>query len=214
MTDGIKSNINKYPGMIPALTELAVRLQEAEGVWMLGGSCSLLLQGVAIPAAPRDIDVYADINDASRIHELLQPIAVDEPHFDRTERYVSVLSHYSLGSFSIELVGGFEVRSAGGFYRTEVAEVLAPSAVQTEVQEQSLSLMPLAHEFVFNILRGRPDRYVNIAAVMRREPQKHMPLLAALLKRNQWNQDQIVRMAELLDQPLLSWTWQESDYQA
>ncbi|WP_069188394.1 hypothetical protein [Paenibacillus sp. GM2] len=212
MTDGIKSDINKYPGMIPALTELAARLQEAEGLWMLGGSSSLLLQGVAIPAAPRDIDVYADLNEANRIHELLQSIAVDEPHFDRTERYVSVLSHYSLGSISIELVGGFEVRSEGGVYRTEIAEVLASSAVQTRVQGQSLSLMPLAHEFVFNVLRGRPDRYVNIAAVMRREPQKHMPLLAVLLKRNQWNRDQIARMAELLDQPLLSWPWQESDY--
>jgi len=211
MTDGIESNIYKYPGMIPALTELAVRLREAKGAWVLGGSCSLMLQGVGITTAPRDMDVYADLVDASAIHELLRDIAVDEPHYDRTERYVSVLSHYALDSISIELVGGFEVRSEGGFYRTEIAELLASSAVQAEVQGQSLSLMPLAHEFVFNVLRSRPDRYVNIAAAMRKEPQKHMPLLAVLLQRNLWNQGQIVRMAELLDQPLLSWPWQEAD---
>jgi hypothetical protein len=197
----------KYPGMIPALTELAIRLREAEVAWMLGGSCSLMFQGVGITEAPRDIDVYADLYDASQIHELLRDIAVDEPHYDRTERYVSVLSHYALDSISIELVGGFEVRSEGGLYRTEIAEVLASYAVQAEVQEQSLRLMPLAHEFVFNVLRGRPDRYVNIAAVMRKEPQKHMPLLALILQRNQWSREQVVRMAELLDQPLLSWPW-------
>ncbi|WMT43475.1 hypothetical protein RE628_10420 [Paenibacillus sp. D2_2] len=170
-----------------------------------------MLQGVGITEAPRDIDVYADLYDASQIHELLRDIAVDEPHYDRTERYVSVLSHYALDSISIELVGGFEVRSEGGLYKTEIAEVLASYAVQTKVQGQSLQLMPLAHEFVFNVLRGRPDRYVNIAAVMRKEPQKHMPLLAVILQRNLWSREQVVRMAELLDQPLLSWPWQESD---
>lgn len=209
MTDGIESDIIKYPGMVPALTELEARLSSVEGIWLLGGSCSLMLQEVALSASPRDIDVYTDVDDAGRVHALLQDIAVDEPRFDQTERYVSLLSHYSMDRISIELVGGFEVRAEGATYRTEIADVLAPFAPQVELQGHSLSLMPLAHEFVFNVLRGRPDRYIHIADKIRKQPQEHLPLLTILLERNHWSRELIARMAELLEQLLLSWSWHE-----
>ncbi|MNW16650.1 hypothetical protein D3C71_2155640 [compost metagenome] len=69
--------------------------------------------------------------------------------------------------------------------------------------------MPLAHEFVFNILRNRPDRYLAIAVLIRNNPSKHLPLLSKLLARNEWSADLVAKMAEILDQPLLSAQWNE-----
>ncbi|GJM80081.1 hypothetical protein HMSSN139_25770 [Paenibacillus sp. HMSSN-139] len=45
--------------------------------------------------------------------------------------------------------------------------------------------------------------------MIRKEPDRHLPLLDELLKRNGWSADLVGRMAELLDRPLLSRPWRE-----
>lgn len=190
-----------------ALQSLSLRCKEAEGMWLLGGSSALWLQGVQLHAAPRDIDVYVDRNEADVLHHILRDTALDEPRLDTSGCYVSQLSHYRLNGMPVELVGGFEIKTEGGHYRTEVTDTLAPSAPTAELGEATLRLMPLAHEFIFNVLRSRPDRYLAIAEVIRRDPKRHMPLLFLLLKRNRWTSETIITMAELLNEPLLSADW-------
>ncbi|WP_059043423.1 nucleotidyltransferase family protein [Paenibacillus rubinfantis] len=198
-----------YAELTQALCTLADSCAEVEGAWLLGGSCGLWLQGVSLAAAPRDIDVYADLATAARLHERLQPFATDQPRHDRSGLYSSQLSHYRIGESTVELVGGFEVRTARALYRTEVDLILAPAAQRVTLRDTALSVMPLAHELVFNLLRERPDRYLAIAAMIRREPERHMPLLDELLKRNEWSAELVGRLAELLDRPLLSRPWRE-----
>lgn len=194
------------------LTEDLCKLAEScgmEGNWLLGGSCGLWLQGVELAKVPRDIDVYADLATADRLHEQLQPFATDQPRQDRSGIYASRLSHYRIGESTIELVGGFEVHTNGAYYRTEIEAVLAPAAQYVKLRDSALRVMPLAHELVFNLLRERPDRYLPIAGRIRKEPDRHLPLLDELLKRNEWSADWVGRMAELLDRPLLSRPWRE-----
>lgn len=59
--------------------------------------------------------------------------------------------------------------------------------------------MPLAHEFLFNVLRDRPDRYEPILRTMQDHPDKHMQTLSDLMNRNQWGHEFHVKMNELLD---------------
>ncbi|MGN8768158.1 hypothetical protein ACTNDP_00835 [Paenibacillus barengoltzii] len=194
------------------LTEDLCKLAEScgmEGNWLLGGSCGLWLQGVELATVPRDIDVYADLLTADRLHERLKSFATDQPRHDQSGIYTSRLSHYRIGESTIELVGGFEVHTNGAFYRTEIEAVLAPVAQRVKLRDSALWVMPLAHELVFNLLRGRPDRYLPIAGMMRNEPDRHLPLLDELLKRNEWSAEWVGRMAELLDRPLLSRPWRE-----
>lgn len=200
---------NDYPDIFQALQVLVQRCKEAEGKWLLGGSCGLWLQGVPLAAAPRDIDVYTDLEHAERMHLLLEEFGVDKPRLDESGNYVSRLSHYRLNALTLELVGGFQVKTEEADYRTEVEEVLAPASRSAKLGKADIRLMPLAHEFVFNVLRARPDRYAPIAGVIRRYPQQHLPLLSELLERNLWTPGLIAKMADLLDQPLLSGRWGE-----
>lgn len=200
---------NNDPRLMDALNVLSSYWKEDAGKWLLGGSCSLWLQGVNLAAPPRDIDVYADLEDSKILHNRLSEIATDEPRLDQSGLYTSLLSHYLCGGYTIELVGGFEIRCQDAFYRTEVTEVLSKYSSIHRLNDAEIHLMPLAHEFVFNILRGRPDRYLAIAEVIRREPDRHLQLLSVLLRRNEWTADIIAKMAEVLDRPLLSQPWRE-----
>ncbi|GIP52094.1 hypothetical protein [Paenibacillus vini] len=205
----IESPGEMYPKVNQAIQKLSQVCKDAEGSWLLGGSCALWLQGVPLSAAPRDIDIYADTQHAGTLHSLLEAFALDEPELDESGLYKSRLSHYKLGNLTLELVGGFQVKTEGALYRTEVTDILAPAAGTVSLESEVVMLMPLAHEFIFNVLRARPDRYLPIAGEIRKNPKQHLPLLFLLLERNYWTFETIARMAELLDQPLLSSRWGE-----
>lgn len=205
----VESQSAVYARLTTALHDLAGRLSGSPETWLLGGSCGLWLQGVPLEGPPRDIDIFADMEAARSLHERLSPLATDKPAYDRNERYTSLLSHYRLGDLEVELVGGFEIRTLRAYYRTEINELLAEASHQVVLEDLVIKVTPLAHEFVFNLLRERHDRYLPIAAVMRKEPDWHLPLLLELLRRNAWTADLVGRMAELLDRPLLSQPWQE-----
>lgn len=209
MTMEIENPGEMYPEVSQALQQLSRVCKAAEGHWLLGGSCALWLQGVQLSAAPRDIDIYTDTQHAGTLHRLLEEFALDEPRLDESGLYKSRLSHYKLGQLTLELVGGFQVKTEGALYRTEVADILAPAAETALLESEAVMLMPLAHEFIFNVLRARPDRYLPIAGEIRKKPDRHLPLLLLLLERNYWTFETISRMAELLDQPLLSSRWGE-----
>lgn len=185
--------------LLTALRLLRRRLDGTEAPWVLGGSCALWLHEVTLTALPHDIDVYTDDEHIPILHELLCDLAMDEPILDESGIYRSRLSHYRLGEYGMELVGGFTLRTGSSSYLTEVAEVLAPAAIQIQLDsaEGKLPLMPLSHELLFNILRSRPDRYRAIADAMAREPEQHSALLRTLIRSNQWSEAHLSLIKEL-----------------
>lgn len=190
--------------LLEALRLLHKQLEGAEVPWLLGGSCALWLQEVDLSSLPRDIDVYTDHQHVGIVHELLSKQAMDEPVLDEDEIYSSWLSHYRLGEYTMELVGDFRIDSGSSAYLTEVTERLAPAARQASIgsSEVVLSLMPLSHELLFNILRSRPDRYQAIASAMGREPEQHSAILDSLIRNNQWSQAHLLLIKELVP-----WAW-------
>lgn len=153
-----------------ALRQLAEDLTGIGQPWLVGGSCGLLMQGVALAEAPHDLDVYADGEAARRIHAELRAYSTDEQTEDRSAIYYSILSHYQIGGVKVELVGDFQVTACDSVYRVDAARYYEQYAVthtlSSERNSNAIKLMPLEHELVFNILRDRPDRYEAIARVM------------------------------------------------
>lgn len=66
--------------------------------------------------------------------------------------------------------------------------------------EETVRLMPLAHELVFNVLRDRPDRFEAIARVCRvQEPERHRLALDDLIARNRFSGELADKLRTLLD---------------
>lgn len=190
--------LNDLPELEEALATAIHKLNQAPVVWLLGGSCCLLLQGVELGKPPRDIDIYADAAGVQPLHETLALQAVDAPRLDQEGIYSSILSHYEIEKVPIELVGGFEVNSEGSSYRVEIDQLLYPAATARHIRDATVRLMPLSHELVFNVLRNRPDRYDAIAEAMLRDMNQHLPLLQELLSRNRLNEEHRMVLKRLI----------------
>lgn len=163
--------------------------------WLLGGSCSLLLQGVELTDPPNDIDVYADFDIAKQLHTQASQYSVDEQRLDRSGTYTSLLSHYQIDEASLELSGGFEICASDSLYRTDIA-FLIPYAEKYKIPgtHDSIYITPLSHELLFNILRKRADRYGPIAQKMNENIEIHIPLLKNLIRRNVWSSDHLEQL--------------------
>jgi hypothetical protein len=100
----------------------------------------------------------------------------------------------------IEIVGGFEVKAEQSDYKVEVSDVMLELQVRQLIGDGSvIGLMPLAHELIFNLLRNRPDRYVDIASQMRTNPKYYLPALNKLLLHNTFSIQIIAKINALLD---------------
>lgn len=154
-------------------------------LWLVGGSCGLMLQGVPLTRAPRDIDVYAELEDSERMHACLGAYTLQPPADDYSRGCYSRMGYYRIGEMPLELVAGFQMTSGNSRYTLNL-RLLAPHAVTVSAgQGQArILLMPLAHELLFNVLRGKEDRCRDIAQAIGREPGRHMPLLQALVNAN------------------------------
>ncbi|UHA72953.1 hypothetical protein [Paenibacillus sp. 481] len=174
-------NKSNLPEKLEQAIEHLVRSADNDARWMLGGSCGLALQDVCIGREPRDIDIYADQADAKLLHSNWLQWSVDEPKWDETERYLSLLSHYKWNEATIELVGDFVVHTSLCCYETSVRKSLWQHSVEAQVGEVTIRLMPLAHELVFNLLREREDRVQAIAGTMNLHQVRHVAALRAVL---------------------------------
>lgn len=154
-------------------------------LWLVGGSCGLMLQGVPLTRAPQDIDVYAELEDTERMHACLGAYTLRPPADDYSRGCYSRMGYYRIGEMPLELVGGFQITSGNSLYALNL-RLLAPHAVTVPAGQgqASILLMPLAHELLFNVLRGKEDRCRDISQAIRGEPERHMPLLQALLRAN------------------------------
>ncbi|WP_068775386.1 hypothetical protein [Paenibacillus sp. FJAT-26967] len=194
-------------GLFPALTVAVSRITELLSptgtAWLLGGSCGLALQGVEIGAQPRDLDVYVDAPEAEIAARSLAEYAVDEQELNCTDMYTSILSHYELDGVQVELVGGFQVRTSGSQYAVEASYLRRTHPEIRTISGGTLALMPLAHELLFNILRGRPDRYEAIAEVMNRDIACHLPVLQDIIARHTWSEETSQQIAKLMPDCLI-----------
>jgi len=172
-----------------AVAALAARMKSCSALWVLGGSTGLGMRGAKLASTPRDIDIYADAEDARTIHAHLRQWSTDAQQLSTTERYRSVLSHYAVAGAAVELVGDFRIDTAESHYVTEVGRLLHAAGDIDRAGEASVRLVPLGHELVFNILRGRTDRCELVGEMIRRQPAKHLPLLRELLVRNSLSAD-------------------------
>jgi hypothetical protein len=181
-----------------AIETVAERWDGAVKPWLIGGSCGLLFHGVPIQSVPRDVDIYVDLDGAAEFHERLRPYTIDEPAYSETDKYRSTLSHYTVGGVTVELVAAFVVDVPDAVYQIDIAEGLAPYALHSKIRGTPVGIMPLAHEFVFNVLRERADRYTTIAAAMRLRPEEHMPALRGIISRNRFDDSRKLQFAALL----------------
>lgn len=183
-------------------------LQQTTIPWLVGGSTGLLLQGIPLNRAPRDLDIYVDEQYAADMHHALSHFSVDEQVSSQTSIYRSTLSHYHIAGLKVELVGGFEVRSLNSEYIIEAsylyehcASVCAMDPDQSAMGQDHvpIRLMPLAHELLFNVLRDRPDRYEAIAGFCRQVNRAdHLRMMEELIRRNRIDAEVIQRIRELL----------------
>lgn len=167
-----------------AVKALAERMESCAALWVLGGSTGLGMRGAKLASTPRDIDLYADAEDARLIHAHLRQWAADAQQVSTTERYRSLLSHYIVAGAAVELVGDFRIDTGGSHYATEVGSLLHAAGDAFRAGEFPVRLVPLGHELIFNILRGRTDRCELVGGMIRRQPARHLPLLRELIDRN------------------------------
>lgn len=167
-------------------------------VWLLGGSCGLLLHGVQLSAPPRDIDLYCDLEDTPMLHQALQRYTVSRPEEDFSGGCFSLRGLYYLGEVKVELVGGFRIGSSPTQYAVNVGMLQHHASVNYYEGIGRVPLMPLVHELVFNLLRGREDRCQAIAGLIRENLAVHLPLLDQLIHENQLESGLHPRLEQLL----------------
>lgn len=180
--------LDKALGQLSEL--LCFRWLDKPPVWLLGGSCGLRLHGLPLSAAPRDIDLYADLEDAGILHNALKSYALDNgPAEDYSGGCYSLRSRYLIGDMQVELVCGFQIGSGSRQYCVNVNKLLPYAPLYDYTGIGLLRLMPLAHELIFNLLRGRIDKSNSIAAYMKSELSGHLNLLQRLCEDNRMDND-------------------------
>lgn len=172
------------PTAVTALQQIGHAVKNIELRWLVGGSCGLMLHNVPLLNNPRDLDLYADESQAACLHKSLEAYILDPPLYSETDIYRSTLSHYQVNGIIVELVGAFQIHSKQSVYKVSISEGLFPYALQVKVGDAAVSVMPLAHELVFNLLRDRPDRYERIARTMRKNLDHHLPAMKYIINNN------------------------------
>jgi hypothetical protein len=175
----------KNVAMDTALAKLALMLEGSQARWIVGGSTGLALRGAILERAPSDLDIYVDGNAVVPVDEKLRDYRLDGPTENRTERYLSILSHYCIEDTMVELVGDFRVTAFQSAYKTEVDDFLFPGSDSIEVANHAVAIIPLGHELIFNLLRERPDRAAEAGRLISEDPKRHLPLLQQLIRRNE-----------------------------
>ncbi|WP_144027082.1 hypothetical protein [Paenibacillus sp. FSL R7-0273] len=176
---------------------------EKPPVWLLGGSCALLLHNVPLDKPPSDIDLYADLEDAGLLHQALSCYSADEgPEEDYSGNCYSRRSRYVVDGMKVELVCGFRMGIPPFGYAADIHMLLNHAPVSRIDSLCLIRLMPLAHELLFNMLRGRMERCRAIAGRMHSSLQLHVPLLNELADRNELAPSCRAELYGLLRQPL------------
>jgi hypothetical protein len=167
-------------------------------VWLLGGSCGLLLHGVQLSTLPRDIDIYCDPEDTWQLHQSLLRYAVSPPEEDFSGSCYSLRGLYFIGEAKVELVGGFRIGSGELQYSVDVGTLQQHAPVCNHEGIGLVRLMPAVHELIFNLLRGRDERCRAIADLIKQDLPVHLPLLYQLIQENHLEEHLRAKLEALL----------------
>lgn len=167
--------------------------------WLLGGSCGLLLHGAQLAAPPHDIDIYCDLKDTWQLHQLLLRYAVSPPEEDFSGSCYSLRALYFMGEAKVELVGGFRMGSGEWQYSVDVGMMQQYAPVRNYEGVGLVRLMPVAHELIFNLLRGRDGRCQAITRLIKQDLATHLPLLYQLIQENHLEDHLQAKLEELLE---------------
>ncbi|RCW51122.1 nucleotidyltransferase domain-containing protein [Paenibacillus prosopidis] len=176
--------------------------ESSQSKWIVGGSAGLMLRGIPLSAAPRDLDIYCDDEYMHSIFQSLKEFAVDEPTVSVTGMYRSRLCHFHIQNVQVELVAGFQVKASGCRYETAVRELLIPYGDRIKLggESQSVYVTPLAHELCFNMLRGRSDRVQLIVQAFAEAPEIHAGALQAIELGNAFTEAVKCRIHRLINE--------------
>jgi hypothetical protein len=164
--------------------ELGFYMPGQPPVWLLGGSCGLLLHGVQLSAPPRDIDLYCSLEDTLRLHHSLRRYAVRAPEEDFSGSCYSLRGLYFIGETNVEVVGGFRIGRGSLQYTVDMDTLQRYAPVHSYEGIGLLRLMPAVHELIFNLLRDRDERCQAIAALLKQDLPAHLPLMYQLIQEN------------------------------
>lgn len=175
-----------YESIVDALAAIKNATSASDVNWVIGGSAGLMLRGLPLADPPRDLDLYCDDEDVAELFRQLKSYAIDEPNVSCTDIYRSRLVHFSIHHVAVELVGGFRVTAFGSRYDVDVNNILIPYGDRIELPGLPIAVrvVPLAHELLFNVLRGRQDRVSTIIDEYVKEPERHSAAMNRLMESN------------------------------
>lgn len=102
----------------------------------------------------------------------------------------------------MELVCGFRIGNPPFGYTVDVHSLLGHAPVSGISGDSMIRLMPLAHELLYNMLRGRTERCRNIAGrMLSSQQQQHASLLEQLAEQNRLDPACRAELNRLLGQP-------------
>lgn len=104
-----------------------------------------------------------------------------------------------MGEAKVELVGGFRMGSGEWQYSVDVGMMQQYAPVRNYEGVGLVRLMPVAHELIFNLLRGRDGRCQAIARLIKQDLATHLPLLCQLIQENHLEDHLQAKLEELLE---------------
>ena len=87
--------------------------KENQCFWVLSGSTSLRLQGVAVPVK-KDIDIITNAENAKKIDQVLKEYVIQPSAFSATDKYQSYFGIYEIDGVNVEVMGEFRYRMKNG----------------------------------------------------------------------------------------------------
>jgi len=106
MLDGASSLVS--PRILEVLKFLCEELRDTNVKWVLAGSLSLALQGVAVE--PKDIDVLTDRRGAFETNRVLKKYEVKKVEYSQTDKISSYLGVFEIDDIKVEVMGDYKER--------------------------------------------------------------------------------------------------------
>lgn len=94
-----------------ALSIIYERLKDKKIRWRVGGSTSLILQGMAIKT--NDIDIITNKSGAYKINKLLKDYEINPVKFSRTDKFASHYGKFLIKGVEVEIIGDLQVNVNG-----------------------------------------------------------------------------------------------------
>ena len=143
--------LNFNPQIIKVLKIVAQKLEQAKVAWVLIGSTSLALQGVAIE--PKDIDILTDKRSALKINQLFKKYQVRLVVFSQTDLFQSFFGEFKIKGIKIEVMGELKEMIKND-WQDQSYRLKNPSLIElegTKIPVSSLKDQLRAYQFL-----GRP----------------------------------------------------------